>query len=855
MTARKRFDLPRLESVPNDDEIEALLRSELTKGSVERKVCLEEKPSQNDEEVKRAENLKRLSDPVRYFSDLAPVWRAELERLLLASGLRLNVVKALNELELRFRGITRYYREHTADFENLLEGKIFIVEKKTKRAAFYHRSHPELDNLAAVDVLAALNFPKCVVNTEVEPSKTVERKTAELPKKEPDSEENKKLGFLTKTKALWNKEIARMVGECSGKCGAFILLTHLEDDYPGIIELFFNDRKTFERLFNSAKIAIVVEESGEYFYSRQRPEVDPNALDEFQVLMGKSVRVGKKTEKCKTKRPAATISGKRTPLRTLPAAGTTRKSKVGKTNAGSRTFARFTAAPEEWLVLLEQYLQKNDLRAPIFEALERVGELLPGIEEFYLFNPKEFEELARGKGIFVHSGDEGEYFYHKDSPEFKPLSTRKASKRLDIGSQAPKPETSIEIAEDLVLKKAESFADVALLAEMTARQCDWAIERRQIMALGGNYESSVRKVDREILENAKKYGMFVWTVHIELAPERLKRLSQAYEMLGRSARTLQRILDDRELFPSTLCRLAFFITSKFQRLVKSLLIEYNVRPGGDRAQCAAAERLFLFANENYGEHVAASLKDEGAGAESFEELALEYQQVRSGCVKLTSQFDGKKKTLDRLAAIVKRVSEADRPNIYDWNALDKKVVELLRDYAVKPSSAKLREALRGVVDFIPDELDKSDELCAVVQQIELYELQRLEHSEELKETRGQTVSPELEAVRKYLGGRKIVFVGGTPQDHMRRRLSRELNAEIIWEESDHGHSLDRFGACLRDPEVAMFLVYIPWCSHKHSEELAAIVQNAGKDFVRLRKGTSPELIACSICGQVTVINE
>ncbi len=854
MASRKKFAIPRLDSIPAENEIQELLDAELAKGSRAVKVCAEVAPTDSDENTKRAEELRRLSEPAKYFADLAPIWRAELERLLRASGLRLNVVKALNELELHYHGLSRFYRDHSRDFEALLDGRVFIVEPNTKRAAFFHRDHPDLGDVAPGDAFNALNFAKSAVNTEpsfnaVATSSTRSFEPSNVPEFTPSAASDKSV-FFTKTKMHWKKEIASVVAEYSGKCDAHILLTRLEENYQGITDFFYGDRKTFERLFENADIALISEEAGEYFYSRRRPEIDPTALDEFQVLMGESVRVNTAKQE---KRPA-----KRVPAiakRVVSANGTKSNKTFARKNAdpNATLVTRFTANADAWLDALEHYLQKNDLRAPVLDALETLNDSFSGITDLYLFYPKVLEELVQRRGVFFDDSDGGEYFYHKDSPEFKPLSTREAAKRLDVGSQAPKRASSIEIAEDVVLRKAESFDDVGLLAEMTSRQCDWAVERQTILALGGNYDSSVRAVDNEIMRNANKYDMFLWTVHIPLGHEQLRNLARCYELLARCARTLQRILDDRSLFPPTLCRRAFLTTSKAQCLVKSVLIDYNIKIGCDRAQYAASERLREFADENYGDRMNAplDLKDRVA-LDSFDELSLEFQRIRGDYVKLASQFDGKKRAFERLTAIARRVAEADVVNLYDWNALNEKVAELCRDYDVKPSASKLREILRELVDRIPDELDKSDELCDVVQQIELYEQQRLERAESVNVAREKVASRELAAVRRYLDGKKVVFIGGTPQDHMRQRWERELNAEIVWEPCSHGHSLDRFGSSLRDPDVLMFMVYIPWCSHKHSEEFAPIVQDAGKDIVRLRKGTSPDQIACSICDQVSV---
>ena len=95
----------------------------------------------------------------------------------------------------------------------------------------------------------------------------------------------------------------------------------------------------------------------------------------------------------------------------------------------------------------------------------------------------------------------------------------------------------------------------------------------------------------------------------------------------------------------------------------------------------------------------------------------------------------------------------------------------------------------------------------------------------------------------------MVFIGGEPKEHIIRRIEDRFNVKLIWNSTNHSDSLNRFDGELSDPDVSLFLIYIPWCSHKHSEELAQIVQRAGKKLVRLRKGTNPDVIAEAICAQ------
>ncbi len=176
------------------------------------------------------------------------------------------------------------------------------------------------------------------------------------------------------------------------------------------------------------------------------------------------------------------------------------------------------------------------------------------------------------------------------------------------------------------------------------------------------------------------------------------------------------------------------------------------------------------------------------------------------------------------------------------------MTELCDNFQVPASSKRLREILSPIREELPEEADTTDLFGRVIQSVDLWaEQARQSRAGTAKKTR--LPSPEDEQVRERFAGSKMVFVGGTPQGHIQRRIEKSFGIELLWECHTHGDSLDRFTSVLNDPQVKLFLVYIPWCSHKHSEELAGFVEKQGKRLVRVRKGTSPNSMAAAILAQ------
>ena len=192
---------------------------------------------------------------------------------------------------------------------------------------------------------------------------------------------------------------------------------------------------------------------------------------------------------------------------------------------------------------------------------------------------------------------------------------------------------------------------------------------------------------------------------------------------------------------------------------------------------------------------------------------------------------------------------------YDWEKVVEATTALCETFRKPPSSLWFRERLLDFVDKIPDETPTTDAFGRVVQEIDLYRMREDETTAALFEMPEIEYSPAIQAVRERYAGARAVFVGGTPQPHLQARLEKNLNVRLVWSETSHGDSLERFAGLLRDDETRLFLIYIPWCSHKHSEEFAALIKDANKDCVRLRKGTNPEQIALAICRQFRLLPE
>ncbi|MCF0235003.1 MAG: hypothetical protein HUK22_08535 [Thermoguttaceae bacterium] len=242
-------------------------------------------------------------------------------------------------------------------------------------------------------------------------------------------------------------------------------------------------------------------------------------------------------------------------------------------------------------------------------------------------------------------------------------------------------------------------------------------------------------------------------------------------------------------------------------------------------------------------------KDDKLDSSYIGRVKEDYSALQKEHSRLTSAVKARRELERKLEYHLGKLAD-NRSSLEHWEKIINVATTLCKNFNEPISSLWFRNRLIDFIDSVPDEAQTTPEFCRIIQSIDLYRLQ-----EEAKFVVGESkTEPEYSAyvqkVRNAYRNTRVVFIGGTPQNHMRERLEAAFDVELYWEETDHGDSLDRFQSILSDEKTSLFLAYIPWCSHKHSEEFSDYVKRYGKDFVRLRKGTNPEQIAQAICSQM-----
>lgn len=516
-----------------------------------------------------------------------------------------------------------------------------------------------------------------------------------------------------------------------------------------------------------------------------------------------------------------------------------------------------------WNAALEKLLLEGDLVCSAYVATEKLADRFPELSHFFLTRRDDFRRLLSPRLLLVEENSATKLF-HKTHPDLRPVSSADAVAALKFGEAsvaALDDDRSARYGDDDAFDDSEkddekpteatTFSELAERAALVARQCRWSAERVALIESGANYQEFVAPRDQELARLGREKSTYLWPISRRLAPEEYVETAQCYEIASQAFALLGRAVDSS---PSPLLPRVAQAAANAQCAIKSVLARFDVPICVDGTQRQAYALLLELRATNGGFHLANLRLHDRLDFETTLRLGDEIAELAAEFDETNGRAKERRACEKKIEYHLKKLA-ATPASPYDWEKIVEATTTLCETFRVPPSSLWFRDRLAPVVDQIPDDAPTTAAFGRVVQEIDLFRTREEEAEAELFETAEVEYSPALRTVRERYAGARVVFVGGTPQPHLQKRLEKRLNVRLVWSETDHGDSLERFDAFLRDAETRLFLVYIPWCSHKHSEEFAALAQNANKDFVRLRKGTNPERIARAICQQLRLLPE
>ncbi|MBQ9875035.1 MAG: hypothetical protein IJM30_11295 [Thermoguttaceae bacterium] len=521
-----------------------------------------------------------------------------------------------------------------------------------------------------------------------------------------------------------------------------------------------------------------------------------------------------------------------------------------------RAVEEFSASASEWNEALAELLAARGHCLKAYVATEELDGRFPGLFGFSMTHRDEFANLLCGNlRLLVEDGVM--WLYDEEHPDMTFLDARDAARRLDVGSQAAEePERERPKRFDWGAEP-KTFREVAELADLSKRFCLWRVERARLVE---DPESAdlVAERDARFADAAALIGLRLWQARpdVDLDEPALREFANCFDLLSRSILAFDEVAKELDSFPTEFVARAAQLAINAQCLVKSTLVKRGVSIGCDDAQRSARNMLRDFLASYDPKTILKNFRKEDlVDLDAREGFFAELDAIVDKTGEFLEVAKGRKRAWSKLSYHAEQLKDAPTFGAErHWAKIVEATTELCEEYGEKSSSVRLREALRDLIADVPEEVETTDAFCQVVQQIdEFVERERESALSEPESGEEATISPELRAVRERYAGSKMVFIGGTPQDHLRERLEKQFQMEILWSQFDHGDSLDRLSPYVRDPDVKLFVIYIPWCSHKHSEEFTAVLKSMNKDYVRQPKGTNPEAIAQSICKQIGLL--
>ena len=300
----------------------------------------------------------------------------------------------------------------------------------------------------------------------------------------------------------------------------------------------------------------------------------------------------------------------------------------------------------------------------------------------------------------------------------------------------------------------------------------------------------------------------------------VRRLAEAQSMLRLAAVRA----DDGRNDPDQIA--AFIAAREFGRRAEHYLDHLSLSDPADPAGHAAFTKTVraILAKRH------AAGRDERRRAEGFEKFG----RAASKLAMFQRVVPADDRDLRRLAAAARELTEAGVP----------------------PSDKRFREPLGDLLDRLP-ELPATESFAPLVRVVGAVSEHLDAQAAQAEEPEPSEVppSPQDEAlaaeVRRLVGGRHAVLIGGQPVEVHRRRLEERLGlASLNWIRVEHHHSFDAAERELRRAEVSLAIVMTRFRSHRDGPAARAVCKDRGIPLVELRAGFNWRRAAADIAEQL-----
>jgi hypothetical protein len=413
-------------------------------------------------------------------------------------------------------------------------------------------------------------------------------------------------------------------------------------------------------------------------------------------------------------------------------------------------------------------------------------------------------------------------------------------------------------------------ADLPLIAErcrLKAEAARWAAARRRKLTEGADLAYDIDPIDRDLIARAKMLPeCFLWMIYRDAAAsvqdETFENLAGCFDAAGASAAMLHQLMQEPGYEQSDFFEKALELAAEAQSALRIAASETGYYNDGDQVKifswlrAIGADRQILIQRFMRKDDPADPTiwRDIQVRITRTDEL-LQHAQNRDKRqhnllnkaryhLKLI-QNDPQGAAEYSAATLPGTTNDQDRRNDQHWRKIFSTVDEIV-EQGMAPSAVELRDLLLPVLEQIPEEIELSQTLRAVLIEIDRYLASR-PNEQVILDSNGPT--PEVSKVAELLRSQAIVLIGGERRLAAAEAIKSAFGIkELIWLEGrDQAYTF--FEPEIARPDVVVVLLAIRWSRHGFGE-IREFCEHYGKPLVRLPGGYNPNQIAHHILNQV-----
>lgn len=387
----------------------------------------------------------------------------------------------------------------------------------------------------------------------------------------------------------------------------------------------------------------------------------------------------------------------------------------------------------------------------------------------------------------------------------------------------------------------DQLQDLADRLRLKAEGSRWAMERVTLSAHGAEHRTEIAPGDREIHEKARHLqdGCDIWMCRPSFVlPASLDSLATLADWFDVTADAIELAIKADMAAEAQIVEVEDLLPLIAEAQFGLRVAVHNVSERTDSDQFASylwvrevcsKQRLFL-----------------SCYLRADEPLILpDIDDLRSRILDVQRLVDERKMRASKQKRLFGKLDYLKKATSIDWPVVAKTVDELV-GLGIPPSDRRIRDRIGRHISDVPESDEWPKGFRLALREISKVQ-QAITPSVDSQDQADQSV--EFESVSEWLEGRTVVLIGGDCRPDRKQAIEQSFRlTELVWVETSHGSSFNRFEKPVARPDVAVVLLAIRWASHGHGD-VQEYCDKYGKPLVRLPGGLGVNQIAEQIMRQ------